>query len=81
MIGNVTQNPPTRLDRLLALAQGYAEFAMRNLGHVPPALLADTPTFRATASQQTAFCTRELAPRLPSVASLAGTLRRAMRWA
>jgi hypothetical protein len=40
----VPQPPPTPLDKLLALAQGYAEFAMRNLGHVPPALLADSPT-------------------------------------
>jgi len=32
------------VDKLLALAQGYAEFAMRNIGHVPPALLADSPS-------------------------------------
>ena len=37
-------HPPAPLDKLLALAQGYAEFAMRNIGHVPPALLADSPT-------------------------------------
>lgn len=43
-IGIVTQHPPTPLDQLLALAQGYAEFSMRNLGHVPPALLANSPT-------------------------------------
>ena len=42
-IGIVPQHHPAPLDQLLALAQGYAEFAMRNLGHVPPALLADTP--------------------------------------
>jgi hypothetical protein len=28
----------------LALAQGYAEFAMRSIGHVPPALLAESPS-------------------------------------
>jgi hypothetical protein len=28
----------------LALAQSYAESAMRNLGHVPPAFLAESPT-------------------------------------
>ena len=38
------QHQPTPLEKLLALAQGYAEFAMRNVGHVPPALLADSPT-------------------------------------
>ena len=32
------------MDQLLALAEGYAAYAMRNLGHVPPALLADSPT-------------------------------------
>jgi hypothetical protein len=40
----VPQHPPTPLDKLLALAQGYAEFAMRSIGHVPPALLAESPT-------------------------------------
>jgi len=35
---------PAPLDKLLALAEGYAEFAMRNLGHVPPALLAESPS-------------------------------------
>jgi hypothetical protein len=40
----VPQHPPAPLDKLLALAQGYAEFAMRNIGHVPPALLAQSPT-------------------------------------
>lgn len=43
-IGIVPQHPPASLDQLLALAQGYAEFAMRNIGHVPPSLLADSPT-------------------------------------
>lgn len=32
------------LDDLLALAEGYAEYAMRNTGHVAPALLAQSPT-------------------------------------
>jgi hypothetical protein len=40
----VPQHQPAPLDKLLALAQGYAELAMRNRGHVPPALLADSPT-------------------------------------
>ena len=31
------------LDKLLTLAQGYAELAMRNIGQVPPALLAELP--------------------------------------
>ena len=38
--------PPQRsasLDALLDRAQGYAEYAMRNIGHVPPALLAASP--------------------------------------
>lgn len=43
-MGIVPQHPSAPLDRLLALAQGYAEYAMRNIGHVPPALLADEPT-------------------------------------
>ncbi len=38
------QHQQAQLDELLALAQGYAEFAMRNIGHVPPSLLADSPT-------------------------------------
>jgi hypothetical protein len=42
-IGIVPQHPPAPLDKLLALAQGYAEYAMRNIGHVPPVLLADSP--------------------------------------
>jgi hypothetical protein len=37
------QHQPAPLEKLLALAEGYAEFAMRNLGHVPPALLAESP--------------------------------------
>jgi hypothetical protein len=40
----VPQHQPAPLDDLFALAQGYAEFAMRNIGHVPPSLLADSPT-------------------------------------
>jgi hypothetical protein len=40
----VSQRQPASLDKLLAYAQGYAEFAMRNVGHVPPALLAESPT-------------------------------------
>jgi hypothetical protein len=43
-IGIVPQHQPAPLDELLALAQGYAEFAMRNIGHVPPSLLANCPT-------------------------------------
>jgi hypothetical protein len=43
-MGIVPQHQPAPLDELLALAQGYAEFSMRNIGHVPPALLADSPT-------------------------------------
>ena len=43
-IGIVPQHPPAPLDKLLALAQGYAEFAMRNIGHVPSALLAESPS-------------------------------------
>jgi hypothetical protein len=36
-IGIVPQHQPASLNKLLALAQGYAEFAMRNIGHVSPA--------------------------------------------
>lgn len=43
-IGLVPQQPPAPLDKLLTLAQGYADFAMRNIGHVPPAFLAESPT-------------------------------------
>ena len=32
------------LDKLLTLAQGYAELAMRNIGHAPPALQAESPS-------------------------------------
>jgi hypothetical protein len=39
----VPQHPPAPLEKLLALAQGYADFAIPNIGHVPPALLADSP--------------------------------------
>jgi hypothetical protein len=38
-IGIVPHHLPASLDKLLAIAQGYAEFAMRNIGQVPPALL------------------------------------------
>jgi hypothetical protein len=31
------------LDKLLAYAEGYADFSMRNLGRVPPSLLAISP--------------------------------------
>lgn len=37
------QQQPATLDKLLAQGEGYAEFAMRNIGHVPPALLAESP--------------------------------------
>jgi hypothetical protein len=40
-IGVVPQHQPAQLERLLALAQGYTESAMRNNGQVAPALLAD----------------------------------------
>jgi hypothetical protein len=40
----VPQHPPAPLDELLTLAEGYAEFAMRNIGHIAPALLAQSPT-------------------------------------
>ncbi len=43
-IGTVSPIQPAPLDQLLAQAQGYAEYAMRNIGHVPPALLAESPT-------------------------------------
>jgi hypothetical protein len=33
----------TALDKLLAYAEGYAEFSMRKLGRVPPSLLAASP--------------------------------------
>jgi len=34
----------TALDKLLVYAEGYAEFSMRNLGRVPPSLLAISPS-------------------------------------
>jgi hypothetical protein len=40
----VPKHQQAPLDKLLALAQGYAEFAMRNIGYVPPALLAESPS-------------------------------------
>jgi hypothetical protein len=40
----VPQHRPVSLDELFALTQGYAEFAMRNIDQVPPALLANSPT-------------------------------------
>ena len=40
----VPQHQQEPLDKLLAYAQGYAECAMRNIGHVPPALLAESPS-------------------------------------
>ena len=43
-IGLVPKHQQAPLDKLLAYAQGYAELAMRNIGHVPPALLAESPT-------------------------------------
>lgn len=39
----MSRHQPTPLDELLGLAQGYAEFPMRNIGHVPPSLLANSP--------------------------------------
>jgi len=43
-IAIVPSHKPAPLEELLAFAQGYAEFAMRDLGHVPPALLGQSPT-------------------------------------
>lgn len=34
---------PTDLDTLTAYAEGYAEFAMKNIGRVPPTMLAVSP--------------------------------------
>ncbi len=34
---------PTDLDTLAAYAEGYAEFAMKNIGRVPPTMLAISP--------------------------------------
>ena len=36
-------HPPTDLDTLIAYAVGYAEFAMKNIGRVPPTMLAASP--------------------------------------
>jgi hypothetical protein len=49
----------------LALAQGYAEFAMRNIGHVPPALLAESP------SGLSCFAASNLGSNHPTTARLA----------
>ena len=38
----MTSNDPTDLDTLTAYAEGYAEFAMKNSGRVPPTMLAVT---------------------------------------
>jgi hypothetical protein len=40
----VPRNQPAQLDKRLSHAQGYADFAMRNIGHVPPTLMAESPT-------------------------------------
>jgi hypothetical protein len=39
----VTPQEPTDLDTLAAYAVGYAEFAMTNIGRVPPTMLAVAP--------------------------------------
>ena len=39
----MTPKEPTDLDTLAAYAEGYAEFAMKNLGRVPPTMLAVSP--------------------------------------
>jgi hypothetical protein len=39
----VTPKEPTDLDTLAAYAEGYAEFAMKNIGRVPPTMLALSP--------------------------------------
>ena len=36
----MTPKDPTDLDTLAAYAEGYAEFAMKNIGRVPPTMLA-----------------------------------------
>lgn len=36
----MTPQEPTDLDTLAAYAEGYAEFAMKNIGRVPPTMLA-----------------------------------------
>ena len=39
----MTPKAPTDLDTLAAYAEGYAEFAMKNIGRVPPTMLAISP--------------------------------------
>ena len=39
----MTPKDPTELDTLAAYAEGYAEFAMKNIGRVPPTMLAISP--------------------------------------
>ena len=39
----MTPKDPTDLDTLAAYAEGYAEFAMKNIGRVPPTMLAISP--------------------------------------
>ena len=39
----MTPKDPTDLDTLAAYAEGYAEFAMKNIGRVPPPMLAISP--------------------------------------
>ena len=40
---NPENTPPTDLDTLAAYAEGYAEFAMKNIGRVPTTMLALSP--------------------------------------
>ena len=42
-IRKVKSKDPTDLDTLAAYAEGYAEFAMKNIGRVPPTMLAISP--------------------------------------
>jgi len=42
-IRDVKSKEPTDLDTLVAYAEGYAEFAMKNVGRVPPTMLALSP--------------------------------------
>ncbi len=39
----MTSKEPTDLDTLVAYAEGYAEFVMKNIGRVPPTMLAVSP--------------------------------------
>ena len=39
----MTPREPTDLETLTAYAEGYAEFAMKNIGRVPPTMLAVSP--------------------------------------